>query len=407
MRNILTEWKKEADIMSSGILINTPFYNDDIDRIYNTLVEYFKLEYFEITPESKSNWLYFLLATPKSKSCIINLFEIVKIIEKIKTFPKSRRRKIRTILHEPNQLREAFFEVYIQLVFEFNKYSVSSNKSDKGKPLDLVLYDNGNEYLIECTKLYMPHNERMLVLFNVLSKVMEIINSSNRNVVAIQSVVTIRVYEYNSENLIKSVEVLYFDLLSAIVRKDFIRGTLILKSPEAELQIDTSSEVFEEYYSEKFYQPFVKFCFTHNKEFNRVIIETKIHNNVSNENIFLKTRRVILDKIIQHRAANYKNKILVIDCETIPELDQAAYRDSVSYKKDDIETILKEVATDESVAIIMRDYSGERPAIRLSQFATSNTKELLFKWRDTLNFAFAFKYVFDVVQNCKKYKLRD
>lgn len=419
MRNLLNEWRDVVYTRSSPVMINQPFYRSDIDFVYDTFKSFFTLQYFDVAPNQfQYNWLNYLLVSPLSISSVINLFEITKVILEVKHQPKYFQNTINSYLQSPGQLREAFFEIYIQLVLKNNNIKFHLGLKDEtnlNKQLDIVIEHNGIDYLVECNRLKLPHNERAQVLSDVLVQLENVIVSNNPNgqytITPFASICCINIKNFESLNLFESVKSLYLEYVDSTFQRSFIRTTY----PNALGNKDADLYLYPILESLPFKNPDGPHAHIRVIVKNSGIIKDGLelyHVKVLShfflaEEIFKdRSQRNLNKKIVQHAASKkYLKKIIFYDCEAIWEIQQPMFRKGISFNKEEISKYLKDVLDEEILFIVLRDYTKQEPEFDNIIFKAKEHPEII-PILEYLKFDIAVHKEFSIVERCIKYKLK-
>jgi len=173
--NLLEHWKMECYIISSPIQIQAKIERKVVDRIYNTLCEFFGLNYFRpqrrATPIHKANWLHALVANHQSIGCIKALEDIVSLLDYSRSLPEEIQKMLAVLKGNPDNLRSFFFELFTFRMLDFNKVPNLKKVFEGQQEKEGVCTIGGLDFLFECKKLYMPHIEKLDIRKAVLSEI--------------------------------------------------------------------------------------------------------------------------------------------------------------------------------------------------------------------------------------------
>ena len=179
MKNLLTEWGDKY----SQFLINKGGYDlSIIEKIkqVETITKAISVSFISETLYShknknpQSNWFSLLLEDENQDKAFYRLFEIQKLLIFFNTLTEKEQSHFKQHLGDSKNLPNYLFELethYIlrNLSFETSFFKYYDKEGNK-KPLDIYLEDEGDCFLIECTKI---HNQRFQNLMNFFLEIFQ------------------------------------------------------------------------------------------------------------------------------------------------------------------------------------------------------------------------------------------
>lgn len=377
MPNVLENWKKECFILSSPLNIKRELILDrtHIDSVYNTLADFFGLEYFNLSSqekdtESKTSWIHSLLVAPNHSACIAALFEVANLIIYLKTLRAPFQREIKSLFKSPRQLRDRFFEIYTFRLLDDNNIQNEKNPKDGLQELEATCIIEGTKYLVECRKIY-SHGinvieakkyllEKLHLNFLESSKgigfigTMKLANSDNDRLKQIFTkklsnfldrfkVEQFNTIDYHDIDEDGELSVVNYDVAKDIeVERDFSKYSVVFKV------IPPPNTI-----------PGVK---------NYYAVELKANHHISQRKLNQKLFSVLKDKINQHSNSKYSNKIFFIDSETIPDFEFPIFRMDSMFEEKEIELFVNSLPNKEIFCFIRREYLEDIPKVKINVF---------------------------------------
>lgn len=166
--NYLEQFKSNVQYASDKYLLS--FKPEQIDFCIQILKNFFSEEYFilkQSTSETNitglkanKNWIIYNLAqTAEYPGTILNVLEISCLLyyfsqnEKDQDLLKKKFKKNNNEINN-DQIRSNLFELYVSAILEKGKFKVSiDDNTYPNKPLDILVDNNGKQYVVECKTL--------------------------------------------------------------------------------------------------------------------------------------------------------------------------------------------------------------------------------------------------------------
>ena len=222
----------------------------------------------------------------------------------------------------PRQLRDAFFELYISYLLQFNNIPISIDSSIQGKEIDIIGRIDGIDFIGECKKIYsINHN-----FLNTINNLKEIFRSKlSKNYYKNWLTITIKFTNINDEENEKNITRKLDDLLS-------LKNFNSYKDNEGELNVYDFNE-----------NENIQFILNSNEYHIVCQIVPNINSHTLNfmssidisiYSIKQKVKSVITNKIEQHSKSPNIQKIYFFDNEITPDLQMPVIPDPLLIKNE-------------------------------------------------------------------------
>lgn len=381
-KNLLSEWHREALVISSAFAITPKYKRSMVEFIYSTLKEFFGMSFFEVNGGTdkainKINWLFGLISTNKSIPCYDALHDICLLINYSKTLDPSLQKELQQLKRNPENLRTFFFELLIYRMLDLSKISnikklVSGNQILEGT---CELY--GKTFLFECRKAFMPKmNEldvmrRLLMDISLLGQQMQggvgmictikltrPVTGAHRSDLADK----LRQYfkklgEIKSKVTIQYTHQGYYGSLSAI---DYDEATLI------EIQSKKDYDVLYYVIPPKIPVPGIP-------DLYRARISCNFF--VDNSQIYKKLETLLKEKKKQHKNSSFENKIIFLDSESLPEFHMSIFQAEGMYDLELVKQAYNKVGLKDILCIVRRFYNDKGPFILADVIAPDHLQD--------------------------------
>ena len=366
MKNLLDIWRSDCLIKTSNLnVIDKYFFSkSDIDIVYNYLLNFFGSDFF-LNPDLRDNhkceinWFHHLLVNSKKTASIIAIFEIAILLKYlIEKQSKKKQRRLESMFKNPRQLRDAFFELYISYLLQFNNIPISIDSSIQGKEIDIIGRIDGIDFIGECKKIYsINHN-----FLNTINNLKEIFRSKlSKNYYKNGLTITIKFTNINDEENEKNITRKLDDLLS-------LKNFNSYKDNEGELNVYDFNE-----------NENIQFILNSNEYHIVCQIVPNINSHTLNfmssidisiYSIKQKVKSVITNKIEQHSKSPNIQKIYFFDNEITPDLQMPVIPDPLLIKNE-IENFINEIEGNDIFCFISRNYTGDFPIVSIDVYGNN------------------------------------
>jgi hypothetical protein len=355
--NLLTEWHREALILSSPMSIQPAVDRAVVEYIHNNLLQFFELHYFQAlpqdTPIDEINWIHSLLANKRNIGCYYALKEICLLLNYYMSIKDELVTSMDGAIKDHKILRTFLFELYIYWKLDkggiINKKKVSRNNQE----LEGLCNINGKEFLFECKKAYYPRVDSLDALVNVLRTLsLKCSLFGNRRGIifhlTIQKSISRRfkkVFNDYFPTLVKISNSL--SLSNSEFSKDLDGGTVSIKLYD---EIDFIEAKLKNDFHVLFYvKPVIKAN-------NLLDMEGKVILNFSlyQSEIFKKLEGILKKAKQQHKNSFAGPKIFFIDSEAYPEFRMGLFQMEKSIVSDEVERIINKEGFNDTIICITR-----------------------------------------------------
>jgi hypothetical protein len=161
-RNLLEIWKQEADWLSSEYRIQqpAPLTRKGVNALYKVFKKHLPDSFFETDQYyNDDNWIHCLLIQPGHIGSVKALMDIGQILfyyEGMCQREPHLEVKFKSLLGDPEQLRNFFFELYTYRLLLLNNLSIEVNPIVEGQVLEGNCMIDGKLYMFECKQLFIP-----------------------------------------------------------------------------------------------------------------------------------------------------------------------------------------------------------------------------------------------------------
>lgn len=378
--NLLENWKKECDLLSTDLIIvnNKPrvkLARKDVESIYQILANYFPQEFLSIEKGKKpslykSNWLHDLLGSYNRAGCIIALFEIANILLYMKKLNESIQLKVKSSLNDPLQLRSLFFELYLFRLMDYNKIPNKKKPIVNNQELDATCKLNDIEFLCECKKIYAPDMDVLDTLENCLTDLTEKLQALKRGFGLIGTLKLNKPGDKKLKNIIKA-------KISLFIKKFHEQKYLHTVDYHHEdehglfsvVNYNTANRIEVE--SKKNYQILFKVIPPFNPTPgipNHYPVYVELNFSMTENQIMKHLFSKLKKGRKQHSHSPYEYKIYFIDNEIIPELKMPIFRTQSMFNETKINSYVNKLSENEILCFVIRDYMDDFPKITIKAF---------------------------------------
>ena len=180
-KNILTGWMKEAIWLSSQINPNKTIRRGTVHLIYDSLVRYFGIDYFDPNfdiSNRNDNWIYYLLGR-RDSSGIQALADLSKQLEYLLTLERSIQDKLKSVIRQPGKFRELMFEIYVFSVLDVSGV-VNNKKVDiGGVEVEGEMVIDAQYCIFECNRPYSTKQKEIAKLKSLSGYLFEYFQNFN------------------------------------------------------------------------------------------------------------------------------------------------------------------------------------------------------------------------------------
>ncbi len=377
--NLLENWKKECFLLSSPLSLARKLEREDVIFIYNTLNDYFGPDFFTLKILNKDlhpelNWIHFLLGNFEKKACVFALFEIANILLFLKGLSKSIQKKFKSLIIDPRQFRDMFFELYLFRLFDYNEIQNLKTPKEGKKVLDITCVINNKEFLCECRKLYNPDFQSIKIKISVFEDLLLLFQKLERCVGLIGTIKFTQPLDkcinvIYRKKLLKFINEINKNNYQSIEYKDIDKfGELLIKDYSVinNLEVERTSSEFDIIF--KIIPPF---SIIPNAR-NNFRIEIAGNNFIPQWKINRKLFTTLLEKKKQHVNSKFINKIYFIESESIPDFDFPIFKIDAMFEQDEfIEFIKDNFSEKDIICFIKREYVGDYPKVEIKAFGNN------------------------------------
>ncbi|MES1222283.1 MAG: hypothetical protein ABUT20_42700, partial [Bacteroidota bacterium] len=381
-KNLLSEWSAEALAISSPFAITPKYDRSKVEFIYNTIKEFFGMPFFEVNAGTdkainKISWLYGLISTNKSIPCYHALYDICLLISYSKTLDPSLQKELQQLKRNPENLRTFFFELFIYRMLDSNKIPNIKKLVSENHVLEGTCELNGKTFLFECRKAFMPKMNELDVKRRLLTdiwllgqqmqggvgmictiKLTRPITGAHRSDLADK----LRQYFKRLEGIKSKVTIQYthqgdYGSLSAI---DYDEATLI------EIQAKKDYDVLYYVIPPKIPVPGIP---------DHYRAKISCNFSLNNSQIYKKLETLLKEKKRQHKSSSFKNKIIFLDSESLPEFHMNIFQTEGMYDLELVKQVYNKVGLKDILCIVRRFYNNKGPFILADVIAPDHLQE--------------------------------
>jgi len=371
-KNILEEWKKHCDWLSSTLNPNEIFDRKAVNEVYYTLKNCFGEEYFILQANTDLSWIHSLISNYNQVGCISAIFEIASIIiycqkELDETFLS----KICELKGNPDNLRSYFQELYTYRLLDRNQIANRKKPIFNNQELEGTCTILNHEFLFECRKLYAPNVEQLNTLCTIIEKFFRCIESMNKGIGLIATIkLKDRNAKSNKDKFIKKIKTFTNEFN---FRNDFGIIPYCISDNTGEFSIINYDKIdLLEIESKKDYDILAKIIPPEYEAPHRINIykfflytEFSITQDKATENLI----NFIKEKKKQHKNSPIKQKIFFFDSEFMPEIRLGLINSEDIINKAKIKNFIESTSSDIVLCITIRNYFGLIPQVKILTFA--------------------------------------
>lgn len=398
--NLLKQWKKEFIWISSNLNPNQVCDRNDIERLEEVFIQYFGEKYFEITTNQnrsleKTNWIFNLLGQ-KDQSSLIALFEIGNLIKYLLTLDEEIQKKLRSSINSYKEFQNLLFEIYTYRLLDYNKIENEKKVWKGNQELEGTCKIGDKEFIYECRKAYTVDFERFDVINSISTQLFLEIQKMKSGQELIGYVRLKKNYKEAKKKIFKIIKQ-YFEQFGN-KEKAFIRSEFNDEDCHFETLVYNESEYFQIINQKD--RPEVVFKIIPP---STIIHGVKNHYRSEISPIFSILQEKITEKLIktirkkrrQHNPSKDANRIIFIDSEIAKNFRFPLLSLDSMLEEERIQSYIEQKETKDIVCIILRNYLGDTPSIKIKVFC----KE---EFNDVKNILEGLKTNFDYSVNRKK-----
>lgn len=381
--NLLNQWKKDFDWYSS--ILNPDKFCDrkDVEGLVKTLLEYFGEEYFEVTINQnrsleKTNWVFNLLAQ-KDLSSLIALFEIGNLLEYLKSLDVNIQKKLRSAVNSFNEFQNLLFEIYTYRLLDFNKIENQKKIWKGNQELEGTCTIGDKDFIFECCKSYTVDFERFDVINNISTQIFLEMQKMKVAVGLIGYVVIKGNIKEAQKKILKIIKQ-YFGQFNG--KQDYIRSMYEDDDCLFETLIYDEEKYFELTNQED--RPEITF-----KIIPPITIVQGVANHfrteitptfsITQEKITDKLLKIIRKKRHQHNPSKDCNRIIFIANEMAKNFRFPLMSFENMLEEEKIQKVIDKKETNDIICVILRNYLGEVPSVKVKVFCKDEFKEVKSK----------------------------
>lgn len=332
--NLLNSWQKNTYLISSPLSIIQKVSRNKVSFIYDTLLSFFGEKYFEIKPYSdkpieKISWLFSLLSNNNHIGCIGALYELVKLIQYSKTLDESIQKELHDLKKNPQNLRAFFFELFIYNLLDKNRIPNKKKTLVGRQVIEGSFIISNNEYLFECRKVFMPKIQELDIMRRLMTDFWQYGKTMKKGMGMICTINLKRPLSGRHRSHFETRIKQYFEDFNKLTHLSKNKIDYFVEDEFGDFKaIDydeaTLIEVEElKKYDILFYiiPPIIPIP----EQPNRYGVKIICNFSVYQSKIYKKLENVLKEKKEQHKNSPFKNKILFIDSETLPEFHMGLF----------------------------------------------------------------------------------
>jgi hypothetical protein len=369
-KNLLSEWYEEALVISSSFALTTKYERSKVEYIYNTLKGFFGLVFFEIVvgidkPINKISWLYGLISTNKSLPCYQALYDVCLLINYSKKLDLSLKKELQQLKRNPENLRTFFFELFIYRMLDLYKISNIKKPVSRNQVLEGTCELNGKTFLFECRKAFMPKMNELDVMRRLMTDIWLLGQQMQGGVGMICKIKLTRPITGAHRSDLGDKLRQFFKRLGEIKSKVTIQYTH--EGDYGSLSaIDYDEATLIEIQSKKDYD-LLYYVIPPKVPVPGIpdVYRARISCNFSlnNTQIYKKLETLLKEKKKQHKNSGFENKIIFLDCESLPEFNMGIFQVEGMYDFELVKHAYNKVGLKNILCIVRRFYNDKEPFI--------------------------------------------
>lgn len=381
--NLLEKWYDNAKVISSHLNINQIVSRDKVVYIYETLLSFFGTSYFEIIPGidkpiEKITWIYSLLSNENSLGCIDALFEISELIQYSSTLDETIQKELLDLKHSPQNLRTFFFELFVFKRLDENRIQNKKKYFVGAQEIEGTCTIAEKLYLFECRKIFLPKIQELDILRRLLMDFDKYGKTLTKGMGMICSItfnwpITGK-HRSNFESRIRE----FFKALNQLTYAhidynvsdeygtfraiDYDEATLI------EIKGSKKYDILHYVIPPKVPVPGQANFYQGKVLANFFTLQSKIHK---------KFEEALKEKKRQHKNSPFKEKIIFIDSESLPEFQMGLFINEMMFERGKIAAICKKIHENNIVCMIRRRYLSDGYEILVDTFGNEQNKNVV------------------------------
>ncbi len=377
--NLLDEWKKEFNWISSNLNPNKKCDRNDIERLVNIFLQYFGKEYFEISLEQnrtleKTNWIFELLQQ-KDLSSLIALHEIGNLVKYLETLDEAIQKKLFSSVKSYKEFQNLLFEIYTYRLLDYNRITNEKKVWRGNQELEGTCKIGEKEFIFECRKSYSYDFGKLDALRSILKQIPVEINKKGVSMVGY--IVIKRNYKGAKQKIFDALKKYSDQINSPVFNVPFCYS-------DGDCEFKTmpySESLYMEWRSLqeqgkldiiiKVSPPFMK-C---PDNLNYYPVEIIKRFFVTQEMVTKKLLETINKKRKQHKASKDKNRLIFIDNEMGRNFRLPLIWNESSIDEKAIQRELNKKDTKDVVCIIIRNYLVTPPKVSIKVFCKEEFNE--------------------------------
>lgn len=363
--------------MSSPFQIRPSLDRKRLDFTNDCLKSFFGLSYFQVKvgadkPIEKIVWLYGLLSNYEKLACFEALYDIAKLIEYSYTLPKSIQKTLQNLKKNPQNLRTFFFELFIYRFLDENKITNEKKAQEGIQELEGLLDFGGLKFLFECRKVFIPKLKEVDLLRRVMTDLTLQAKTMKAGYGMIVSITLSRPIEGAHYNSFKNKIRTFFDRFN---KSSGIKGIdYVVSDKFGEFKVENYSEATLVTLTELnkpdvlFYLKPLEFILPGVKAYYQA--KSICNFSIFRYKIYEKLEEVLKEKKKQHKGSTYKQKVIFIDSEILPEFQWDLFAGPESYDPESIRRICQKLQLNAIVFIIKRTYTPNGPHVSADYYTS-------------------------------------
>lgn len=384
--NVLVNWYEEAKVSSSNLSLRPVIYRRHVDGIYQTLIDLFEIDFFEINAidalnANKLHLIHSLLMNG-NKAHYYKLVEFCMLVEKAKR-NETHWLKLQSVRFNSEELRDVMFELYMATLFEVNKIEYQTDSIRNNQILEGYCKIANKWFLYECKRGRSVIADNLKKKTFIFSKMLDFIKNQ---LYGMEFIITLKIKKDFTQfslvhPILKTIK-RYFKTRETDTEVDFqneyLKVEIIPLTPANEIEITKNLRPIDGYITAKATGRIVE----DNKEvFNTKAVYSHGHDKASSIKKFFK---ILHDAKRQHKSESNAGRIFVFENEHIGDTSAPLLRPDIFYEQE-IAAGLNKKENQDIVVIIFKNYTRSRPLFSVLVYGPE-------KYSDQINLIRIFNY---------------
>jgi hypothetical protein len=300
---------------------------------------------------------------------LIALFEIGNLLKYLQTLDDGIQQKLKSVINSYQEFQNLFFEIYVYRILDYNRIENDKKVWKGNQELDGACKIGDREFIFECRKSYTVDFERLAAVMGLATQIsLEVQKMKTRK----ELIGYIRIKK-NIEKAKKKI----LNILSQFFRQFDGRPDFSIRSYHDDNDCQFETMIYDEKrYFEldnqeerpeiifKIISPMV--AVQGELSWYKTIVSPafSINQNKITEKLLITIKK----KRQQHSLSKDSNRIIFIDCEQAKNFRFPLLSSENMIDEDRIQREINRKETNDIICIILRDYLGQTPTVKLKIF---------------------------------------